>query len=111
MGMSTDAIALFGWTYEWIDDEVLKQKLHDIFEDRYGEPFEGVTVGKHCCCSEPYFFIAANTERCWRGGVTSLQPLLSADIAEMTQVLKDFCEKHGIEFQEPGFKMVVWADL
>jgi hypothetical protein len=111
MGMSTDAIAIFGWAYEMYDYEEIEQKLQEIFDKEYGQPDEDdVTVGMHCCASEPYFFVAAKVVTCSRGDTSSLAPLVNKDVGDMTERLKDFCAKHEIPFKEPQFLLVVWSD-
>mgnify|MGYP001568273717 FL=1 len=106
MGMSTDAIAIFGWAYTGSDGD-LEEKLEGIYKDYYGQPHNGIIVGKHCCDSEPYFFIAAEIATCFRGSTEPLQPLLSHDVQEMTERLRAFCVDNGVEFLQPEFLLLV----
>jgi hypothetical protein len=109
MGMSTDAIAIFGWAYDYTIDDELQEKLELLWDSGTGD--SAVMVGRHCCNSEPYFYFAAHEVLCGRGDIAPLSGLMGADVEAMTKTLKKFCKDNDIEFQEPKFLLLVWADL
>lgn len=133
MGVSTNAYLAFGfdlgeeppesWDGSFDESTYIAEKYNLVYPENkdsdsdevqayYNKLFKlekefPIDVVSHCSDTYPMYFLAVKrTVQCARRGYPEqLKPENLSVTEEEIQILKDFCEEQGIEWQEPGWHL------
>lgn len=112
MGQSTDAYIFYGIEFDpdEMNGEETKRFFRDLQEEKYDfHDHDPVVIHSHCSGECPIYFVCIRWSfyRAIRGFSTKFDPKDLADLDHkwMDDTLKQFCEKHGLEYSQPQWTL------
>jgi hypothetical protein len=136
MGVSTDAILFYGLEFgeedpfgdgeeryeaeeAWNKEHGPKRPDSDDYQgaeweawrkerDAWNKTGVGINAGRHCSGEYPMYYIAlkAHEYTAWRGTAIKIDPAKLEPTQEQEDALQEFCEKHNIKCENPGWFLV-----
>lgn len=129
MGTSTNAILFYGigytqedqrleppgleedydsyeWDYAWAELNGVDPNDYEARKKAAAEA--AVEVGSHCYIDASMLYVAlqGTVQMAWRGSVVNADVTLSCSKEEADEKIKNFCEKMGLEYTEPAWRLV-----
>lgn len=112
MGVSTDAILFYGFTFYDQDSGAPEgfEHLEGAAEDawtfhNWSTDSKYVEIDTHCSNGSPMYFVSVKKPGwvAWRGRAVEIDPAVMGDAAQRLWDLqiKEFCEEHNIPYQQP----------
>ena len=116
MGQSTNAYLYYGFDFlgediEYEDESIEDELMYRINDGEFYDLTRGldIDVDNHCSTSCPTWFICIESTKiiAHRGYPkdVDVKSLFEIETSIHDDLLKDFCEKHRIPYQQPGWHL------